>query len=148
MTENLDFTEHNNLAKAKRGLMVGFDGANYQAVTLNGDGTLKLSFDKTFKSAKIDVNTVGLNEIVPAVPGKSIYVFAILVINSSGSAITIDWFDGNTALSGPTKHSTKGGYTINSTPPSFLFKTSIGQPLNLNLSASRNVGGFVSYWEE
>ena len=100
------------------------------------------------KYAKIDASTVGSNTIVAAVTGKRILV---LQYTATASANLDAYFSSNsTAITGPLylgSHGTTMAAYGALTPAGSvgLFRTEIGEPLNIVLSGSANVGGHLTY---
>lgn len=102
---------------------------------------------KTLKSAAISVASSGDNTIVAAVSTKRIKVYAIN-LNAVGT-VSVKWKDGaSTDLTGAQDLQAREGYTIATEAPTFLFATTAGNALVLNLSAAIGVRGEVSYWDD
>ncbi len=93
----------------------------------------------TVMYAPINATTAGDTQIVPAVSGKRIRVIAYAV--TANATVNIRFRSGTTDITGSMRianivtHAYDGG----------LFQTDVGQPLNINLSASTTVGGYVVY---
>jgi hypothetical protein len=100
------------------------------------------------KYAKIDASTVGSNTIVDAVAGKRILV---LVYSAMGSGNQNAYFCSNaTAITGTLYLSNhiRATAAYGATTPAGavgLFRTEIGEALNLVLSTTANVGGHITY---
>jgi hypothetical protein len=98
------------------------------------------------KRAVIAAGTSGNNTIVAAVPGKIIRVYQLLLV--SAGEVTTRWESaaGGTALTGFMPLVASSGYA-----PSFCpvghFETVEGELLNLELSATITVGGWIVYGE-
>lgn len=108
---------------------------------------LRAQVDKNFKTAKINHNTLGDNEIVAAVSEKKIKVYAI-VINVAGT-VSVKWRSGNTDLTGAMSFEAREGYTAIATqPPAFLLETNAGEALYLNLTAAVYAHGWIAYWDD
>jgi len=102
---------------------------------------------RSYKSAVVSVASSGDNTIVALVASKKIKVYAIS-INFAGT-VTAKWKDGaSTDLTGAQSFQTREGYTISVTPPSYLFTTSAGNALILNLSDAIGARGWISYWDD
>ena len=102
-----------------------------------------------FMSAKIDVSSSGDNTIVSAVAGKMIKVVAFsLQANPVVGTVSVKWKDGtNTDLTGAYIWGAREGMAMSMTPQAFLFATSAGNALILNLSNSSPVVGHVTYFD-
>ena len=98
------------------------------------------------KSKAISVSSSGNNEVVAAVAGKSIKVYAVKF--NVASAVSAKWVDGVTDLEGAMPYGAREGHTESVTPPMFLFQTTAGNALNLDLSDGVAATGRVSYWED
>lgn len=110
-------------------------------------GNVNIRIDKTLKTAKIDHGSSGNNEIVAAVAGKKIKVYAIVLVVSD--AVNCKWCSATTDLTGAMNFSSQGeGYSHAVQPPAFLLETAAGEALNLNLSAAVAVDGYVAYWDD
>lgn len=97
-------------------------------------------------SAVITANTSGDTAVVAAVTGKKIRVKGLLLTNGAASVQNVKFRTGTTDLTGLI-YSTAIGIMA-SLPLSgndFYFETAAGAALNINLSASTAVGGFVDY---
>lgn len=108
---------------------------------------------KTIKSKSGTCNSSGNNTIVSAVTGKKITVFAVKLLSVTTTALTAAWQDGASGTEIwrdyiQTPASVVGGANLAVTPPGFLFQTSSGTLLNLNLSSAVAVHYAISYWEE
>lgn len=84
------------------------------------------------------------NNVIPAVPGIRIKVYA-LVLNASG-VTTCAWRDGSSSLlEGTMVFADHGGYARDVDPPSFIYATSVGNGLDLVVTTG-TASGSVSYW--
>jgi hypothetical protein len=92
--------------------------------------------------ATINASTLGVNEIIPAVPGKRIRVMTYFLYASGGTNLTT-WKSGTTALCGPIDWQAKAGMIF----PSDLgaMQTGVNQALNLDLGTAAQVSGHVGY---
>jgi len=118
-------------------------------VSLDLSGAMRVAVTngpRTIRHAPINVTTTGDNSIVALVASRLIKVFAINL--SSTGTVTTEWRSNTTPLTGGTPFEAREGYTIAVTPPAYLFATVAGQTLNLNLSGTIPVDGFVSYWDD
>jgi hypothetical protein len=101
-------------------------------------------------SADINTSSAGDNIIVAAKAGVSHYVYGYRVIADSSNQV--GWKDGAAAfVEGPMAcggTSLPGGAAPSVVPPGWLFKTSPGNALILNLASAVHVGGGVSYWDD
>lgn len=102
---------------------------------------------KSWKTAAISVGAAGDNTIVSAVATKRIKAY-VVKFGSTGT-VSAKWKDGaGTDLEGAMDFQAREGYTEAVTPPAFLFATSPGNALVLNLSLAVPVRGRVSYWDD
>lgn len=104
---------------------------------------------KTIKSAIVDVTTSGDNIIVAAVTGKRIKVCAFSIQSTAVTTVSTIFKDGAaTDLTGAYEWKAREGLTSSISPNAFLFATSAGNALILNLSAATQVVGHVTYWDD
>ena len=102
---------------------------------------------KTFKTAKIDHATSGPNEIVAAIEGKRIKVYAVVLVVTA--VVNCQWKSATNILSGDMNFGGKGeGYAQAIQPLAFLFATNAGEALILNLSDAVAVDGMIAYWDD
>lgn len=101
---------------------------------------------KTFKTAPINCGSSGANEIVAAVSGKRIKVYAIVFIATG--TVTAKWQSDTADLTGDKSFQAREGYAVAVNPPAFLLGTEAGKKLNLYLSAAVAVDGWVAYWDD
>jgi hypothetical protein len=100
------------------------------------------------KYAKIDATTIGSTTVVAAVANKRILV---LQYTATASVNLNAYFTSNsTAITGPLylgSHGTTMAAYGAMTPAGLvgLFRTEIGEPLNIFLSGSGNAGGHITY---
>lgn len=100
---------------------------------------------KTLESAVVSLTATGT--IVAAVSGKRIKAYAICL--SVSAALSFNWRDGaSTNLTGLQPFGINGGYTMVVTPPEFIFGTTAGNSLDLVISGSGTIAGWVSYWTD
>lgn len=99
--------------------------------------------------AAINVATSGNNSIVAAdASGRRIYVLGYCI--TFGGSVNAEWMDGTTAITG-LLHGLNGANIVAPLAPPIMgsrqywLATSAGNALQLNLSASTNVGGHVVY---
>jgi hypothetical protein len=91
----------------------------------------------------ISASSSGDTEVVPAVSGKRIRVIAYAVVASG--TVDIKFRSATTDITG-SMHLVGGGGVAHAYDGG-LFQTSVGQALNINLSANATVGGYVVYRE-
>lgn len=84
--------------------------------------------------------------VVAAVPGSRIVVYAVKLVVSA--ALTINFRDGTggSALEGAMAYAANGGAVEFVTPPMYLFRTTIGNELDLVISGAGTAAGRISYW--
>src|SRR5712691_9582119 len=91
--------------------------------------------DRTIKSVAISVSASGDNTIVPAVSGKRIKVVAYTL--QAVGTVNAKWRDGSSAdLTGQFNFQAREGISPAASPPGWLFGTSAGNALVLNLSGA------------
>ncbi len=95
------------------------------------------------KQAVLSENTIANNEIVAAVPGKSIRLISIMM--TVDAAIDIQWKSATVARSGLMEFADSGGLTI-SVKTGILW-TAVGDALNLDSSTTAQVSGTITYIE-
>jgi hypothetical protein len=94
--------------------------------------------------ATINATGSGNTQIVPAVTGKRIRVIAFCIV--AGGAVNVKFKSGDTTDITGTMNLVSGGGIAHAYDGG-LFETAVGQPLNINLSAAQQVGGYVVYRE-
>lgn len=100
---------------------------------------------KTLRSASFSISATGT--VVSAVPGKRLKVYAAKVIVDA--ALGVLFRDGGaTALEGSQALAANGGFIEQVTPPEFLFATSPGNSLDLQITGVGTAAGRVSYWDD
>lgn len=100
------------------------------------------------KTAIIQTNTSGDTQLVAAVPGHNIRVVSFVVTASSNE--NVKFRSNSTDLTGNLYLATHGSTTSPSTvqtPAGLLyhFQTAAGEALNIYLSGTSNVGGYLVY---
>jgi hypothetical protein len=99
------------------------------------------------KTAIVSGSVSGNNTLVNAIAGSSIKVMAF-AIQAQGT-VNVKFKDGaSTDLIAALSFQTREGTALATSYPSFLFATSSGNALILNLDSSVVVNGFVTYWTE
>lgn len=99
------------------------------------------------KTTVVNGSTSGNNTIVNAVAGSKIKVMAF-AIQAQGT-VNVKFKDGiSSDLIAALSFQAREGTALATSYPSFLFSTSSGNALVLNLDASQVVNGFVTYWTE
>lgn len=104
---------------------------------------------KTLKRAVINLGASGDNTVIAAVASKvlKVYAYAIqstgtvtakLTDGAAGASLSLNW----------TLQAREGAVSAVATPPNYLFKTTAGLALILNLSGAVTVGCEVSYWDD
>lgn len=100
---------------------------------------------KTLKSTSVSLSATGT--AISAVTGKKLKVYAVKLVVSA--AISVNWRDGaSTGLEGAQALAANGGYVESVNPPAFLFATSAGNSLDLDISGTGTAAGRVSYWDD
>lgn len=103
---------------------------------------------KTLKTAPVSASSSGDNTIVAAVTSRRIKVIAFLM-QAVGTTVTAKWKDGASVdLTGGLLFNAREGVTASVDAPSWLFATTAGNALVLNLDAAQAVTGFVTYFED
>ena len=102
--------------------------------------------ETNLQTAAVNSSTAGNNTIVAGVSGKSIYVMSYCIQAQGSSNVLVQFQDNATALMGSLSFNAREGSALSTSFPSFLFATSVGNPLILNLSGAFQVSGFVTYW--
>lgn len=96
-----------------------------------------------YKYAVISANTSGNTQVVAGVSGKRIVVVAYAVV--AAGSVNIQFRSNNTAITGTMSLVQAGGIAHEFSGG--LFRTNVGEALNINLSAAVQVGGYVVYLE-
>lgn len=122
-----DWLEDAVLNKIQDYIKSGFDQAKFSQELLSKG--FEISSDET---------------IVPGVAGKRIYVYAAKQVMKEKAET--NWKDGLKDLEGAQEYVENGGYTESVNPPLYLFRTSLGD--SLNLATTGVTAGRVSYWIE
>lgn len=127
-----------------------FYNANFEATISGGGGggtssSVAVNNNLTLKHKAVDVSSSGNNEIVAAVAGKRIAVYAVRL--QAAGTVSFKFKSNDTDLEGASPFQAREGYIETLNPPYFLFATTSGQALNLNLSDAVQVTGRVSYFE-
>jgi hypothetical protein len=91
--------------------------------------------------ATINATGSGDTQIVPAITDKRIRVIAFCIVASG--AVNVKFRSGTTDITGPMSLVSGGG--VAHAYDGGLFETAVNQPLNINLSASQQVGGYIVY---
>jgi hypothetical protein len=91
----------------------------------------------------INATTSGDTQVVAGVTDKRIRVIAFCIVASG--AVNVKFRSGTTDITGPMSLVSGGG--VAHAYDGGLFETAVGQPLNINLSAAQQVGGYVVYRE-
>lgn len=97
------------------------------------------------KTASVDASSLGSNEVVPAVSGKSINVLAVAVV--SKLANDVKFLSAATQIGPTLPLGANGGFVLPHNPYGW-FNTASGEALNLNLSVATATGVLVTYIEE
>jgi hypothetical protein len=102
----------------------------------------------TAKTAYISATTNGANQVVAAVTGKSIVVWAFTI--SAAISTNVYWESATTAITNTVYLAANGGWTgdpvaVGTTPH---FRTNLGEALQLNCSSTGPTGVWVKYTEE
>jgi hypothetical protein len=91
--------------------------------------------------ATINATGSGDTQIVPAITDKRIRVIAFCIVASG--AVNVKFRSGTTDITGPMSLVSGGG--VAHAYDGGLFETAVNQPLNINLSAAQQVGGYIVY---
>lgn len=117
---------------------LGVDSVTIGTVIDGGSG-------KTLKTAVISRSTTGT--VIAAVTSKIIKVYGIRFI--CDAALDVNLRSGaSTALEGVQSFAANAGVAENVGPPNFLYKTAVGESLDLVISGSGNVRGIIRYWDD
>jgi hypothetical protein len=96
--------------------------------------------------------SIGDHIVIPAVPGQRIKVLSLSVFSPSGPGAVMatftDGIGGDALFQFPAQAPADSVFTFETAanPPAFLFATSPGNPLNLNLNATNQVLANITYW--
>jgi len=110
------------------------------------DGKYQSVVSWTIGNKPIDVSSSGDNEVVPAIAGKMILVYAFSF--QAVGTVNVKFTDGagGSDLTGAFNFQAREGIAPPGIqPPAYLFGTSVSNALILNLSAAIAVKGYVSY---
>ena len=101
-------------------------------------------------SADINTSSSGDTTVIAAKAGFAHYVYSYRVV--ADSSCQVEFKDGASAVvEGPIAcgaTNIPGGAAPSVVPPGWLFKTSIGNALVINLGTAVHVGGGLSYWDD
>lgn len=122
---NLDYQEHEQDNRAKRVTIVS-KSAN--------------------KFAIIDAASSGNNTLISAVAGKKIRVLALFLVAAGTVNVRFESGANGTALTGQMNLVANTGFALNFNPEGW-FETSIGDLLNMELSAAISADGALTYIE-
>ena len=113
---------------------------------IDGEGNLLLP--GPVQQADIDATASGNTQVVAAVSGKKIRVVSVLVTNKASAKRTVKFQSSTTNITASHMVAADGGgYSRDALPGGWLFETSAGEALNINLDAGGNIGCDVSYQE-
>ena len=111
------------------------------------DGSVFTTFMHVDNIKSVAVSVTASGVVIPAVTGKTLKVFAVKLVCSA--AVAINFNDGGASpLEGSQSFSANGGVVEFVTPPAFLFQTTVGNSLNIDIVGAGTVSGRISYWEE
>lgn len=96
------------------------------------------------KNAFLDTSSSGSNEVVAAVPGKSINVLSVSVITKVAN--DVKFLSGATQISATMPLATNGGYVLAHNPYGW-FNTAVGEALNISSATASMLGVIVNYIE-
>lgn len=111
------------------------------AATIDGGSTTA----RTLKTAVISKNTAATHEIIAAVTGKVIKVYAINIVCSAAN--TVNFENGTTDTTGVMSFAANGGMAAAVNPPAYLLKTAAGAAFQMTLGSAQQVSGWVAYWD-
>lgn len=98
------------------------------------------------KRAIIDASVNGNNTLIPAVSGRILRIYQILLVSSGTATATFQSGAGGTPITGPIPLAANTGFATDWNPYGH-FQTAEGALLNLSLSAGVGVGGWLTYAE-
>jgi len=101
---------------------------------------------QTLLFAKIDTATSGDQTVISADASKKIKVVSYIIVNTLAQSLT--WKSASTALSGAMAAATLGVIAIAGAPSAWIMQTAVNEALVLNLSASTQVSGHITYFLE
>jgi hypothetical protein len=100
-----------------------------------------------YKTAFLNATASGNTEVVAAVARRKIRVCGYTLSNGGGAAIAVNFQSGTTAISSTKTLAATGGGMVVRLGQGFVFETSEGVALNINLDASGTVGVDIIYLE-
>ncbi|OYT74186.1 MAG: hypothetical protein CFK49_09705 [Armatimonadetes bacterium JP3_11] len=127
------------------GQPIGVNVQNTPTVNAQQSGNWAVSvIQPDYKYAVISANTSGNTQVVAGVSGKRIVVVAFAVV--AAGTVNIQFRSGTTnAITGTMRLVEAGGIAHEFSGG--LFRTGVGEALNINLSANVQVGGHLTYLE-
>lgn len=102
---------------------------------------------RTFLHKPINFTATGAGGsmlIVPAVPGKIIYIYSVCI--STLATVSVNFRSGTTDLEGPMPFATRAGYADSVDPPAHLMQSLVGDSISVVLTGNGSVFGRLSYW--
>ncbi len=112
-------------------------------VEVTDSGALLVAGATEPQGLAVNVSASGDSELATAVTGKKVTVLGILLV--AAEAVTVSFKSGTTAITGPMPLAAGGGFARDAAPGGFVFQTSAGEALKINLSAAVGVGGCLTY---
>lgn len=97
------------------------------------------------RSASLDTSSLGSNQVVAAIPGKSISVLTVALITTLAN--NVKFLSSASQISPTMPLAANGGFVLPYNPYGW-FKTVEGEALNINLSSGTAIGVIVTYIEE
>ena len=99
-----------------------------------------------YKTAFVNATASGNTEVVAAVARRKIRVVGY-TLNNGGAAVAVNFQAGTTAISSTKTLAATGGGMVVRLGQGFVFETTEGEALNINLAAAGTVGVDVIYME-
>ena len=109
---------------------------------------------ETIQALSVNLTTAGDHVLIPAIPGKVVKIFAFSMFAAAGStSVTVTFTDsvgGTTLFAALAQAANQNIFSFGEATslPTFLFATSAGNALNVNLSGAAQLLVNISFWEE
>lgn len=98
------------------------------------------------KSAAIFASTSGDTSVVAAVGGAKIRVVGVTF--AVDTTVKVGWKSASTFIIQPMSFKASGGVDSKRSPEGYLFETTVGQALNIHLTGTAEVSGWLNYVEK
>lgn len=120
------------------------------ALTINSDGSVSVSHNKTLASAAVNATNAGDNELVAAASGLKTKVYAWMVTGEFAAPQVLKFEDaaGGTTLAHLWMRSDAMGAKQNVSPPAFLFETTANTALSMENAGGADTYVNLSYFQE